>query len=114
MFQAGPSKKHIHVSQHRFTGGASFDEDGMMFIPNTGGTRFIGDPKVYPEIDYNWDNLTWGELSRSWTSIGVITNASCRPGRYVLITKGEAIEAWGEEYAAQEYWDKKRGGYLAG
>ncbi|KAH8903530.1 hypothetical protein BR93DRAFT_961595 [Coniochaeta sp. PMI_546] len=90
----GPAKNYIHVSQQRFTGGASFDEDGMMLIPNMGETRFIGDPKVYPEIDHNWDNLTWG--------------------RYVLITKEEAIEAWGKEYATQEYWDTKRGGYLAG
>jgi protein associated with RNAse G/E len=57
----GPAKEFIQVSQQRFTGGAAFDENGNMFIANPGSPFFIGDTALHPEIDYNWDNLTWGK-----------------------------------------------------
>ncbi|KAK1757773.1 hypothetical protein QBC47DRAFT_376957 [Echria macrotheca] len=87
------ARKLIRVAQTPFTGGPAFDDDGNMFVPHPSPKRFVGDPAVYPEIDYNWDNLTWG--------------------RYVLITKDEAVATWGEDNIAQ-YWDKQRGGYVTG
>ena len=34
------------------------------------------------------------------------------PGRYVLITEDEAHAAWGQDI--DDFWDDKRGGYVAG
>ncbi|KAK4214178.1 hypothetical protein QBC37DRAFT_482433 [Rhypophila decipiens] len=87
------ARKLIRVAQTSFTGGPAFDDDGNMFVPHPSPKRFVGDPAVYPDIDYNWNNLTWG--------------------RYVLITKDEAAATWGDENFAQ-YWDKQRGGYVSG
>ncbi|KAK3387941.1 hypothetical protein B0H63DRAFT_509629 [Podospora didyma] len=83
----------IQVSQTRFTGGPAFKENGEMYIPNPSPLMYVGDPALHPEIDYNWGNLTWG--------------------RYVLISKEEAIATWGESHI-EPYWDKTRGGYVAG
>lgn len=87
------ARKHIQVSQLRFTGGPAFDEHGRIYVPNPSPKIFVGDPAQYPEIDYNWDNLTYG--------------------RYVLVTQDEAISTWGEDNISQ-YWDKQRGGYVTG
>ncbi|KAK4443389.1 hypothetical protein QBC34DRAFT_311174 [Podospora aff. communis PSN243] len=87
------ARKQIHVTQTRFTGGPAFDDKGKIYVPNPSPKMFVGDPIAHPEIDRNWDNLTWG--------------------RYVLVTKEEAIATWGEENAWQ-YWDKQRGGYVTG
>ncbi|KAK0718662.1 hypothetical protein B0T26DRAFT_713864 [Lasiosphaeria miniovina] len=86
------ARKHIHVAQTRFTGGPAFDEKGDMYIPHPSPVLYVGDPATHPEVDYNWDNLTWG--------------------RYVLITREEAVSSWGEDI--DSYWDEQRGGYVAG
>ncbi|KAM0745436.1 hypothetical protein ACQRIT_000820 [Beauveria bassiana] len=86
------ARKHIQVARQRFTGSPAFDDSGNIFVPNPSQTRFVGDPAIYPEIDHNWDNITWG--------------------RYIVITKKEAIETWGT--SIDQYWDQDRGGYVAG
>lgn len=58
----GPSREYMKVTQRRFTGSPAFNDKGQVFVPNPGDMKFVGDPAVYPEIDYNWDNLTWGLL----------------------------------------------------
>ena len=64
-----------------------------MFIPNPDPVLYVGNPTLHPEIDWNWDNLTYG--------------------RYVLITKEEALASW-PDVDIEQYWDKQRGGYVAG
>ncbi|KXJ86420.1 hypothetical protein Micbo1qcDRAFT_140322 [Microdochium bolleyi] len=86
------SRNRIQASRHRFYGSPAFHADGGIYLPNPDPVRYVGDPTIYPEIDRNWDNLTWG--------------------RYVLITEEEAKSTWGDNIA--DYFDHQRGGYVAG
>ncbi|KAK1774233.1 hypothetical protein QBC45DRAFT_425612 [Copromyces sp. CBS 386.78] len=65
-----------------------------MYVPNPDPILYVGNPTLHPEIDWNWDNLTYG--------------------RYVLITKEEAIASWPDVDDIEQYRDKQRGGYVAG
>lgn len=54
------ARPYIKVSHTTFTGSPAFDDQGNLFVPNPDPVRYVGDPAQHPEIDYNWDNLTWG------------------------------------------------------
>ncbi|KAH8680834.1 hypothetical protein BX600DRAFT_504586 [Xylariales sp. PMI_506] len=82
----------IEVVETRFNGSPSFTADGTIFIPNPDPIRYVGDPSLHPEIDENWDKLTYG--------------------RYFRITPEEMSEAFGEGF--EQYWDEKNGGYVVG
>lgn len=56
------ARQHIKVEQTRFTGSPSFHENGTMWIPHPEPKLYVGDPEIHPEIDKNWDDLTWGML----------------------------------------------------
>lgn len=70
------SREHIRISQHRFTGAPSFDADGNIIVANPDPMRYVGDPRVYPEIDHNWNELTWGELLFPGRAILIIGKSS--------------------------------------
>jgi hypothetical protein len=55
------ARKHIRAEQVRFTGSPSIYENGSIFIPNADPLLYVGDPKLHPEIDDNWDRMTWGK-----------------------------------------------------
>jgi hypothetical protein len=73
-----------------------------MYVPHPESIKYIGKPS--PEIDENWEKLTWGTFRLS----GLI-QLLIFPGRYFLITEEEARGAWGDDI--EEYWDEKLGGY---
>ena len=107
------ARAHISVEQLTFTGSPSFDENGETFIPNPDPVKYIGDPIQYPEIDSNWDNLTWGKTDVLHMGYALLIYQSGRRlGRYILITKEEAVRTWGENI--ELYWDQQRGGYVVG
>jgi hypothetical protein len=58
------AREYIQVEQRRFYGGPAFDEAGKLYIPDPDLLRYVGDPVQYPEVDDNWDNMTWGRLHR--------------------------------------------------
>lgn len=86
-------KPHIQAVETTFNGGPAFHDDGQIYIPNPSPKRYVGNPVEFPEIDWNWDNLTWG--------------------RYFLISKEEAAAHWGEA-DLEKYWDHQQGGYVTG
>jgi hypothetical protein len=100
------ARQHIQAYERRFNGAPSFDEDGNIYVPHPEPTMFVGDPRIHPEIDENWDNLTWGKSST------LLERSNRLSGRYILITKEEAVQTWGENI--DDYWDHQRGGYVAG
>jgi hypothetical protein len=46
-----------------FNGSPEFKDDGTMYIPNPDPVRYVGDPKEFPEIDENWENLVYGKIA---------------------------------------------------
>lgn len=82
-----------------------------MWIPHPEPKLYVGDPGIHPEIDKNWDDLTWGVLLVSPPAAEPSSNAIT--GRYILITKEEAIATWGD-VDIDSYFDHQRGGYVAG
>ncbi|KAF2099745.1 hypothetical protein NA57DRAFT_75250 [Rhizodiscina lignyota] len=86
----GPARSHIEVELVRFTGGPSFLPNGSMYIPHPTEKKYVGDPE--PEIDQNWEELTWG--------------------RYILATEEEMKAQWPDEW--DQFWEEARGGYVVG
>jgi hypothetical protein len=48
----------IQIEEVMFTGSPIFEENGTYWTPNVNPVNFVGEPS--PEIDKNWDDLTWG------------------------------------------------------
>jgi hypothetical protein len=54
------ARDHIEVVETWFNGAPSFGDDGTVFVPNPDPVRYVGDPRLYPEVDGNWENLIQG------------------------------------------------------
>lgn len=50
----------IEARQIRFNGSPSFYDNKTIFIPNPDPVKYVGEPS--PELDENWERLTWGQL----------------------------------------------------
>lgn len=88
-----PARQYISTEQVRFTGSPAFDLENNYFVPNPDPITYVGDPS--PEVDRAWDELTWG--------------------RYILITRDEAVAALTDTFGdVEQFWSPKRGGYIAG
>src|SRR5688572_25884047 len=66
------ARQKIKVAQTRFTGGPAFDEKGKIYVTNPSPKMFVGDPIAHPEIDHNWDNLTWGTSESQLTCLAMV------------------------------------------
>lgn len=105
-----PARKHISIEEVRFTGSPAFDLDNNYFVPHPDPIQYVGEPS--PEIDRAWEKLTWGTIARSKT---IDQNANRALGRYILITKEEAVATLADTFGdVEQFWSPKRGGYIGG
>jgi hypothetical protein len=48
-----------------FNGSPVFYDNGTVYVPNPDPIRYVGDPLRYPEIDDNWEKLSYGTFNYS-------------------------------------------------
>jgi hypothetical protein len=89
----------------RFNGALAFNGSKIPYVPNPDTIKYIGE--LDPELDTKWDELEKGEVDSSF----LLQNTNVSKGRYIVITASEAHNAWGKDI--DQYWDSKRGGYVA-
>lgn len=98
-----PARAQIATQRVRFSGTASFDENGSAYrTSRPGEPQYVGTPTR--EIDDAWTALVGGEEGEPVPTTWMLTS---RKGRYFYLTEEEAREAWPDTY--QEYYHDEFG-----
>lgn len=60
MYLQADARSHIEIQETRFNWGPEYKDDGTMYVPNPGPTRYAGDPHEFRDINQNWEDLIEG------------------------------------------------------